>query len=159
MIIMHDYPLHMVEHPRFVVFVQKLQPQFNMVKYFEGLSGCFCLTLVMWTSSQSVGYVFIIGHFVDSDWKLQKRNLNVVMEPYPDSDTALSHAIAVCLSDWSLEGRVFSITSNQALNGVAPENLRPLLSVKNPLILNGQLVLDNCITCTLSSVANGLLKS
>ncbi|KAI9117519.1 hypothetical protein K1719_011685 [Acacia pycnantha] len=93
------------------------------------------------------------------DWKLQKRILNVVMEPYPDSDTALSHAIAVCLSDWSLEGRVFSITSNQALNGVAPENLRPLLSVKNPLILNGQLVLGNCIARTLSSVANGLLES
>ncbi|KAK4257425.1 hypothetical protein QN277_007016 [Acacia crassicarpa] len=180
MIIMHDYPLHMVEHPGFVAFVQNLQPQFNMVtfntiqgdcvatylsekqnlvKYFEGLPGRFCLTLDMWTSSQSVGYVFITGHFVDSDWKLQKRILNVVMEPYPDSDTALSHAIAVCLSDWSLEGRVFSITSNQALNGVAPENLRPLLSVKNPLILNGQLVLGNCIARTLSSVANGLLES
>ncbi|XP_054821215.1 zinc finger BED domain-containing protein DAYSLEEPER-like isoform X2 [Prosopis cineraria] len=180
MIIMHDYPLHMVEHPGFVAFVQNLQPQFNMVtfntiqgdcvatylsekqnlmKYFEGLPGRFCLTLDMWTSNQSVGYVFISGHFVDSDWKLQKRILNVVMEPYPDSDTALSHAVAVCLSDWSLEGRLFSITSNQALNGVAPENLRPLLSVKNPLILNGQLVLGNCIARTLSSVANDLLES
>ncbi|XP_028753930.1 zinc finger BED domain-containing protein DAYSLEEPER [Neltuma alba] len=180
MIIMHDYPLHMVEHPGFVAFVQNLQPQFNMVtfntiqgdcvatylsekqnlmKYFEGLPGRFCLTLDMWTSSQSVGYVFITGHFVDSDWKLQRRILNVVMEPYPDSDSALNHAVSVCLSDWSLDGRLFSITSNQALNGVAPENLRPLLSVKNPLILSGQLVLGNCIARTLSSVANDLLES
>ncbi|XP_028753934.1 zinc finger BED domain-containing protein DAYSLEEPER [Neltuma alba] len=180
MIIMHDYPLHMVEHPGFVAFVQNLQPQFNMVtfntiqgdcvaaylrekqnlmKHFEGLSGRFCLTLDMWTSSQSVGYVFITGHFVDIDWKLQRRILNVVMEPYPDSDSALSDAVSACVSDWRLEGRLFSITTNQALNGGAPENLRPLLSVKNPLILNGQLVLGNCIARNLSSVATDLLGS
>ncbi|XP_054821428.1 zinc finger BED domain-containing protein DAYSLEEPER-like [Prosopis cineraria] len=180
MIIMHDYPLHMVEHPGFVTFVQNLQPQFNMVtfntiqgdcvdaylrekqnlmKYFEGIPGRICLTLDMWTSSQSVGYVYINAHFVDIDWKLRRRILNVVMEPYPDSDSALSHAVAVCLSDWSLEGRLFSITSNQALNGAAFENLRPLLSVKNPLILNGQLVLGNCIARELSRVATDLLGS
>ncbi|KAK7264890.1 hypothetical protein RJT34_32503 [Clitoria ternatea] len=180
MIIMHDYPLHMVEHPGFVAFVQNLQPQFNMVtfntvqgdcvatylmekqnlmKYFEGLPGRVCLTLDIWTSSQSVGYVFITGHFVDSDWKLQRRILNVVMEPYPNSDSALSHAVAVCLSDWSLEGRLFSITCNQTLSEVALGNLRPLLSVKNPLILNGQLLVGNCIARTLSNVVNDLLSS
>ncbi|XP_027330422.1 zinc finger BED domain-containing protein DAYSLEEPER-like isoform X1 [Abrus precatorius] len=180
MIIMHDYPLHMVEHPGFVAFVQNLQPQFNMVtfntvqgdcvatylmekqnlmKYFEGLPGRVCLTLDVWTSSQSVGYVFITGHFVDSDWKLQRRILNVVMEPYPNSDSALSHAVAVCLSDWNLEGRLFSITCNQTLSEVALGNLRPLLSVKNPLILNGQLLVGNCIARTLSNVANDLLSS
>lgn len=180
MVIMHDYPLHMVEHPGFVAFVQNLQPQFNMVtfntvqgdcvatylvekqnimKYFDGLPGRFCLTLDTWTSSQSVGYVFITGHFVDSDWKLQSRVLNLVMEPNPDSDSAISHALAVCLSDWALENRVFSITCNQELSEGALANIRSLLSVKNPLILNGQLVVGNCIARTLSSVANGLLSS
>ncbi|KAL0427124.1 UNVERIFIED_CONTAM: Zinc finger BED domain-containing protein DAYSLEEPER [Sesamum latifolium] len=33
MIIMHDYPLHMVEHPGFVAFVQNLQPRFDMVSF------------------------------------------------------------------------------------------------------------------------------
>ncbi|KAI5435392.1 hypothetical protein KIW84_021992 [Lathyrus oleraceus] len=32
--------------------------------------------------------------------KLQKRFLNVVMGPYPDSDSAISHAVSACLSDW-----------------------------------------------------------
>ncbi|KAK7388639.1 hypothetical protein VNO78_23461 [Psophocarpus tetragonolobus] len=180
MIIMHDYPLHMVEHPGFVAFVQNLQPQFNMVtfntvqgdcvatylmekqcvmKYFDGLPGRVCLTLDVWSSSQSVGYVFITGHFVDNDWKLQRRILNVVMEPYPNSDSALSHAISVCISDWNLEGRLFSITCGQTLSEGALGNLRPLLSVKNPLILNGQLLVGNCISRTLSSVANDLLSS
>ncbi|XP_019452679.1 PREDICTED: zinc finger BED domain-containing protein DAYSLEEPER-like isoform X1 [Lupinus angustifolius] len=180
MIIMHDYPLHMVEHPGFVAFVQNLQPQLNTVtfnsvqgdcvatylmekqnltKYFEGLPGRVCLTLDIWTSSQSVGYVFITGHFVDSDWKLQRRILNVVMEPYPDSDSAISHAVDACLSDWNLEGRLFSITCSQALSAVAHENLRPLLSVKNSLILNGQLLVGNCIAHTVRYVANDLLSS
>ncbi|KAG4991733.1 hypothetical protein JHK87_025190 [Glycine soja] len=52
--------------------------------------------------------------------------------------SALTHAVAVCLSDWGLEGRLFSVTCNKALSNVALENLRPLLSVKNPLILNAQ---------------------
>ncbi|RHN48389.1 putative transcription factor/ chromatin remodeling BED-type(Zn) family [Medicago truncatula] len=180
MIIMHDYPLHMVEHPGFVAFVQNLQPQFNMVtfntiqgdcvatyltekqcltKYFDELPGRVGLTLDMWTSSQSVGYVFITGHFVDSDWKLQRRLLNVVMEPCPDSDSALSHAVSVCISDWNLEGRLFTITCNQPLSKVALENLRPLLSVKNPLIFDGQLLIGHCIARTLSNVAYDLLSS
>ncbi|XP_057438390.1 zinc finger BED domain-containing protein DAYSLEEPER-like [Lotus japonicus] len=179
MVIMHDYPLHMVEHPGFVAFVKNLQPQFNMVsfntvqgdcvaaylngrsflvKYFRGLPGRVCLTLDVWSSSQSVGYVLITGHFSDSDWKLHRRVLNVVMEPYPDSDTAISHAVAACIMDWNLQGRMFSITCNQALTEVSLENLRPLLSVKNPLILNGQLLIGNCIARTLSNVANDLLS-
>jgi len=166
MIIMHHYPLHMVEHPGFVAFVQNLQPQFNMLtfntiqgdcvatflsekqnlqRYFEGLPGRFCLTLDMWTSNQSVGYVFITGHFVDNDWKLQKRILNVVMEPYPDSDSAISHAVSACLSDWNFNGRLFSINCNHTLSEDSLGNLRSLLSTKSPQILNGQLLVGSCI--------------
>ncbi|KAJ7978967.1 zinc finger BED domain-containing protein DAYSLEEPER-like [Quillaja saponaria] len=180
MIIMHDYPLHMVEHPGFFAFVQNLQPQFNMVTFntvqgdcvatyltekqnlmnvIEGIPGRVCLTLDMWTASQSVGYVFISGNFIDGDWKMQRRILNVVMEPYPDSDSALSHAVSACISDWNLEGRVFSITLNQPLSEAALDNLRPLLSVKNPLILDGQLLVGHCIGRTLSSVAKDVLGS
>ncbi|XVF88330.1 hypothetical protein PTKIN_Ptkin19aG0041300 [Pterospermum kingtungense] len=178
MIIMHDYPLHMVEHPGFIAFVQNLQPRFdkvsfntvqgdcvatylrekqNLMKFFEGISGRFCLTLDMWTSNQTLGYVFITGHFIDSDWKLNRRILNVIMEPYPDSDSALSHAVAACLSDWSLEGKLFSLTFNHPLSEAGLENLRPLLCIKNPLILRGQLLIGNCIARTLSSMANDVL--
>jgi hypothetical protein len=178
MIIMHDYPLHMVEHPGFIAFVQHLQPRFNMVsfntvqgdcvatylmekqnllKFIEGMPGRICLTLDTWTSSQTVGYVFITGHFIDSEWKLHRRILNVIMEPYPDSDTALSHAVAACLSDWSLESKLFSLTFNQPLSEAALENLRPLLAIRNPLILNSQLLVGKCIARTLSSMAKDVL--
>ncbi|OMO81224.1 putative Zinc finger, BED-type [Corchorus capsularis] len=178
MIIMHDYPLHMVEHPGFIAFVSNLQPRFDKVsfntvqgdcvatylrekqtvmKFIEGVPGRFCLTLDMWTSNQTLGYVFITGHFIDSDWKLQRRIFNVIMEPYPDSDSTLSHAVAACLSDWSLEGKLFSLTFNHPLTEAGLDNLRPLLCTKNPLILNGQLLLGNCIARTLGNMAKDVL--
>ncbi|XP_039003503.1 zinc finger BED domain-containing protein DAYSLEEPER-like [Hibiscus syriacus] len=178
MIIMHEYPLHMVEHPGFIAFVQNLQPRFDKVsfntiqgdcvatylrekqsvmKFIEGIPGRVCLTLDMWTSKQTLGYVFITGHFIDFEWKLQRRVFNVIMEPYPDSNSALSHAVAACLSDWSLEGKLFSLTFNHPTSEAGLENLRPLLCTKNPLILNGQLLLGNCVARTLSSMAKDVL--
>ncbi|XP_010313781.1 zinc finger BED domain-containing protein DAYSLEEPER-like [Solanum lycopersicum] len=176
MIIMHDYPLHMVEHPGFLAFVQNLQPRFDMVsfntvqgdcvatylrekqaiqKVIEGVPGRICLTLDMWSSCYTVGYVFITGQYIDSEWKIHRKILNIIMEPYPDSDTAFSHAVAACLSDWSMEGKLFSVTINQPLGDASVDNLRALLSVKNPLVLNGQLLVGSCLARTLSSIAQG----
>ena len=178
MMIMHDYPLHMVEHPGFVNFVKSLEPRYDMMsfntvqgdcisgylrekqkvmKFIECLPGRVCLTLNVWTSSQSLSYVFITGHFIDGDWKPQRRILNVVMEPYPNSDAALSHAVASCLSDWSLEGKLFSITFNHPVGEPGRENLRSLLCVKDPLIINGQLLFGNCSAHALSSFAKDVL--
>ncbi|KAK6778934.1 hypothetical protein RDI58_025652 [Solanum bulbocastanum] len=179
MIIIHDYPLHMVEHAGFLTFVQNLQPRFDMVsfntvqgdcvatylrekqaiqKVIEGVPGWICLTLDMWSSHHTVGYVFITGQYVDSEWKIHRKILNVIMEPYPDSETAFSHAVAACLSDWSMEGKLFSVTINQPLGDAAIDNLRALLSVKNPLVLHGQLLVGNCLARTLGSIAQDAFK-
>ncbi|XP_010687924.2 zinc finger BED domain-containing protein DAYSLEEPER isoform X1 [Beta vulgaris subsp. vulgaris] len=180
MIIMHDYPLHMVEHPGFVSFVQNLQPRFDMVsfnivqgdcvaiflrekqnlqRFIEGIPGRICLTLDMWTSSQSTGYVFVTGQYIDNDWKLHRRLLNVVMEPFPESDRALSHAIGTCLSDWGFDRKLFTITFNQPLGEAALENLRALLAVKNPMLFDGQLLIQSCIARTLSSMAQEVITA
>ncbi|KAD1228673.1 hypothetical protein E3N88_43121 [Mikania micrantha] len=158
MIILHDYPLHLVEHIGFKAFVHNLQPSFNMVnfntvqgdcvatylkekqmihKLIEGMPGRVCLTLDIWNSHHTTGYIFVTGQFIDSDWKIHKKLLNVVMEPYPESDSAFSHAVSACLSDWNLEGKVFSLTINQSLSEIGLNSLRGLLSEKNPSILNG----------------------
>lgn len=180
MIIMHDYPLHMVEHPGFVAFVQNLQPRFDMVsfntvqgdcvatylrekqsiqKVIEGMPGRVCLTLDLWSSSRTIGYMFVSGQFIDSDWKMHRKLLNVIMEPYPESDTAFSHSVAACLSDWSMDGKLFSVTINQPLTDASVDNLRALLSVKNPLVLDGQLLVGNCLARSLSSIVQDALAS
>lgn len=179
MIIMHNYPLHIVEHPGFIAFVKNLQPRFDMVsfntvqgdcvatylrekqtlqKLLEGIPGRICLTLDLWTSSQTVGYVFVTGQFIDSEWKMHRKILNVVMEPYPESDSAFSHSVAACLSDWNMDGRLISLTINQSLTDAALDNLKALLSVKNPNLLDGQLLLGNCLARSFSSIAQEALR-
>ncbi|KAL1563426.1 zinc finger BED domain-containing protein DAYSLEEPER [Salvia divinorum] len=180
MIIMHDYPLHMVEHPGFVAFVQNLQPRFDMVSFntvqgdcvatylrekaiiqrvIEGVPGRICLTLDLWPSSRTIGYMFVSGQFIDTEWKMHRKLLNVIMEPYPESDTAFSHSVAACLSDWNMDGKLFSVTINQPLNDAAVDNMRALLSVKNPLVLNGQLLVGNCLARSLSRIVEDAVIS
>ncbi|KAH7547420.1 hypothetical protein FEM48_Zijuj01G0308000 [Ziziphus jujuba var. spinosa] len=179
MIILHDYPLHIVEQPGFVDFVHTLQPQFNMSSFnaiqgdcvaiylkekqsllnlISGIPGRVSLALDMWISNQNLGYVFVTGHFIDGDWNLHRRILNVVMVPSPDSADAFSQAIVTCLSDWHLEGQLFTVTLDQSLlNETATENLRGFLSVKNMLMLNGQLLIGNCFARVLSRLAQDAL--
>ncbi|KAL7093470.1 hypothetical protein ACP275_11G042600 [Erythranthe tilingii] len=173
MIIMHDYPLHMVEHPGFLAFVQNLQPRFDMVSFntvqgdivatylrekqsilrvVEGMPGRICLTLDLWSSSQSTGYMFVSGQFIDSDWKMHRKLLNVIRQPYPESDTAFSHSVSACLSDWGMDGKLISVTINQPLSEASVDNLRALLSVKNPLLLDGQLLVGGCLARSLSTI-------
>ncbi|KAG8656264.1 hypothetical protein MANES_04G111500v8 [Manihot esculenta] len=175
MIIQHEYPLHIVEHPGFIDFVRTLQPQFNMVSFntiqgecvaiylrekqnllnlFSGIPGRVSLTLDLGISNFNIGYAFVTGHFIDDEWNLHRRVLNVVMLPFPDSDYAFNQAVVSCISDWNLESRLFTLTLDQSFsNETMVGNLRGLLSVRNPLVLNGQLLKGNCYARVLSRLA------
>lgn len=179
MVILHEYPLHIVEHSGFSDFVRSLQPQFSMLSFdtvqeecvavylkekqnllnlISGIHGHVSLTLDLWTSNQTLGYVFLTGHFIDADWNLQRRILNVVTVPSPESDYAFNQAVMACLSDWHLEGRMFTLTVDQSLsNETVTGNLRGLLSVRNPFMLNGQLLIGNCYARVLSRLAQDAL--
>ncbi|KAL8139379.1 hypothetical protein V2J09_005400 [Rumex salicifolius] len=175
MIILHDYPLEMVENPGFIEFVQTLQPQFETVSsdaiYDECMAifssektslanllseipGRVSLSLNMWTSDETLGYAVLSGHFMDSDWTLHRRLLNVVTVPYPDSEDAFNHAILSCLSGWGVESKLFALTLDRSFaNEAAIDNLRGLLSIKNPHMLNGQFLIGSCYAHILSSLA------
>ncbi|CAA7028629.1 unnamed protein product [Microthlaspi erraticum] len=181
MIIMHDYPLHMVEHPGFAGFVKALRPQFTMASFntihsdcvnmflsqkkelsdlIGEIPGAVNLTVDLWSSSQTVGYAFVTGHFVDKDWNLTHRLLNVAVVASPDSDFALNQPIAACLSEWKLEGKVSSLTVSQSLvNKTCVDNLRGFLSVRNQHVLNGQLLMGKCYARFLSSMAQDALAA
>ncbi|XP_073220372.1 zinc finger BED domain-containing protein DAYSLEEPER-like [Cicer arietinum] len=179
MIILHDYPLHIVEHQGFIDFARALQPQFNPLSFntvqgdcvaiylrekqnllnrIGGIPGHVNLTLDLWTSNQTSAYVFLRGHFIDGDWKLHNPILNVFTVPFPDLDGSLNQTIATCLKDWHLKGRLFAVLfdklfSNETLMG----NMRDQLSLKNPVILNGQLLRQNCYGRVLSCLALDVL--
>ncbi|GJR69477.1 zinc finger BED domain-containing protein DAYSLEEPER-like protein [Tanacetum coccineum] len=178
MVILHGYPLHMVEHKEFMAFLHNLQPKFNLVtvqddcvatylserstieNLIEQMPGRICLTLDLWNSNNTTGYIFIRGQFTDSEWNIHKRLLKVVMEPYPESDSAFTNAVSACLSDWNIKGRLFSVTlnQNQPLSEIGINGLRSLLSTKTPCILNGQLLLTNCLARSLTSIVQEALQ-
>ncbi|KAI9111119.1 hypothetical protein K1719_017994 [Acacia pycnantha] len=54
-------------------------------------------------------------NLASSIWSAYQMLESRTQEPYPDSHSA------VCLSNWSLKGKIISVTFNEALNGVAPE--------------------------------------
>ncbi|KAL4367401.1 hypothetical protein GQ457_05G025640 [Hibiscus cannabinus] len=178
MIVMHEYPLHIVEHSGFIDFVRTLQPQFNMVSFntiqgdcvtmylkekqsllsfINEIPGRVSLTLDLWNSNQTVGYVFLRGQFIDTEWNLHRCLLNVVSVPSPDSESALLQAVVSCLSDWHLEDRLFTLTLDQSSNENINESLRALFSVRNPYVLHGQLLIGNCFARVISLLAQEAL--
>ncbi|KAJ0257059.1 HAT protein [Hirschfeldia incana] len=179
MIIMHDYPLHMVEDSGFAGFLKALRPQYSMASFDTIHGDCVSmflsrkerllelvgeipggvnLTVDVWSSKQSVGYAFVTGHFVDKDWNLSRCLLNVAVVACPDSDSALNQPVAACLSDWKLEGKVSSLAVSQALvNKTCVESLRGFLSFRNQHVLNGQLLMGRCYARVLSSMAQDAL--
>ncbi|CAL9131797.1 unnamed protein product [Musa textilis] len=182
MIIVHEYPLDMVEHPAFVAFVQSLQPQFKMVdvstiegevlslyqkekqnlmQAFVTMPGRISLTIGLWTTSQTLGYICLSGQFIDSDWKLHRRMLSFMMVSSPHSENALSEAIGVSLSDWNMKSKLFTITldNNCSSHDIYSANLRDHLSNKNMLMLKGQLFVVRCYANILNVIAEDVVAS
>ena len=90
-IILHEYPLSIVDHAGFRDFANSLQPLFKMVScntikngimkiyefekgkmssYLEKLETRMTITADMWTSNQKKGYMAITMHYIDESWLL-----------------------------------------------------------------------------------------
>ena len=97
MVIMHEYPLSIVEHIGFRRFVYSLNPSFKIIsrstlkrdimKMFyqdkrslkallEHNESKIAVTIDMWTASnQKKGYMVVTSHFIDQQWVLRNRTL------------------------------------------------------------------------------------
>ncbi|KAG2551947.1 hypothetical protein PVAP13_9KG442200 [Panicum virgatum] len=93
MIIVHEYPLSMVDHIGFHKFCATLQPAFklvprntvrndildmyqvqkqSMVNYIKKLSSRVAVITDLWTANhQRKSYMAVTAHFLDDDWKLK----------------------------------------------------------------------------------------
>ncbi|XP_076892791.1 zinc finger BED domain-containing protein DAYSLEEPER-like [Bidens hawaiensis] len=183
MIIMHEYPLTIVQNAAFLKFVKSFQPEFpalsleaierdcvglyqrerqQLLNLVSSIRGQVNLSLDMCATDQSVGYVFITGQFVDDDWKLHRKILSVCLLPFPDSESAFSHAVLSCVADWNLENKLLGVTLDETFaNKAVRKNLEHLLSVRNPLIVNGKFLTGSCysrILCHLAQDALGVIS-
>lgn len=90
MIIVHEYPFRMVEHTWFNIVMRYLNPSYEFIgrktiraeclKIYESekeslakvLKGVeyISLTTDLWTSNQTLSYMCLVAHYIDSDWKI-----------------------------------------------------------------------------------------
>ncbi|RZC53648.1 hypothetical protein C5167_012502 [Papaver somniferum] len=143
-IIVDEKPFKIVEGEGFRVFCQMLEPRFKMPsrmtiyrdllqlyldekvilkRYFASTKMRVSLTTDTWTSPNNYNYICVTVHFIDQNWKLQKRIiLFCQIEGNMGSD--IGQMLERCLLDWGLED-VFGVTlDNASANTKAIEYLK-----------------------------------
>ncbi|KAL6620157.1 hypothetical protein ACP70R_035296 [Stipagrostis hirtigluma subsp. patula] len=94
MIVLHELPFSIVEYDGFRRFVSSLNPMFEMVSrkaikgdcikmyqehrqalqdVLKNANSRISLTMDLWTSNQTLGYICITCHYLYHDWKMHKR--------------------------------------------------------------------------------------
>lgn len=181
MIIIHGYPLAMVEHIGFKVFVKNLQPLFEVMpcsdievvclEIYEkekqkvcdrirGLRGRINLGVDMWTSPENAVYLCLTAYYVDEDWKLQKKMLNFITLESSYTEDVLSDAIIKCLMDWNIDRKLFTMTLDHFFtNDENVIRIKDWLSQSRPLPSNGQLFDVRCAAHVLNSILQDAMEA
>ena len=106
MIIIDELPFRYVECQAFQEFMAVLKPRFPISHRASIAMACMriyssvvdilrrafvrqrvCVTTDTWTSTQSLNYMIVIAHFIDSDWTYQKKILNFCLITNHKGDT------------------------------------------------------------------------
>ena len=181
MIILHGYPLAMVEHVGFKVFVKNLQPLFDVVpnstielscmeiygkekqKVYNMLSklqGRINLAVEMWSSPENSNHVCLTAHYVDDDWKLQKKILNFVTLDSSHTEDMLSEVIIKCLMDWDIESKLFAMTfDDYSTNDDIVLRIKEQISENRPHLSNGQLLDVRSAAHVLNSIVQDAMEA
>jgi len=180
MISLHEIPFLFTEYDGFRSFVASLNPLFKVpcrttvrngcIKPFhekkvalkETLknAGCrFSLTTDMWTSNQTLGYIVVTCHFIDMDWRLQKRIIKFIDVKTPHTGNELLNNIQNCIQDWSIEDKLFAITlDNAAANGTMMDLLKHNLVDKKLIPAEGKLLHHRCAGHVINLIVKDGLK-
>ncbi|XVF18464.1 hypothetical protein REPUB_Repub11eG0023600 [Reevesia pubescens] len=181
MIILHGYPLAMVEHVGFKVFVKNLQPLFDVVpnntierscmeiygkerqKVYDMLSklqGRINLSVEMWSSPENSNYLCLTAHYIDDDWKLQKKILNFVTLDSSHTEDMLSEVIIKCLMDWDIESKLFAMTFDDcSTNDDIILRIKEQISENRPRLSNGQLLDVRSAAHVLNSIVQDAIEA
>ncbi|KAJ9542380.1 hypothetical protein OSB04_028886 [Centaurea solstitialis] len=145
-----EQPFTVVEEVLYVKMIKTAQSQFEKFSRATSRADCFkiyehekkklkaltkaaskiSLTTDCWRSShQRVEYMVITGHFIDQNWRLQKRVLSFVHIPPPRTGLDIADCIYKCLKDWEIEDKIFTISvDNEAYNDRVVRTLKEKFS-------------------------------
>ncbi|XP_031375360.1 zinc finger BED domain-containing protein RICESLEEPER 2-like [Punica granatum] len=179
-IIMHDLPLAFVEYTAIrsvfsylrerVPVISRNTARADVLKVYkkeksrvksllEEASGRICLTSDLWTSIATDGYLSLTAHFIDKNWSWQKRIMNFSPMPPPHTGVAMSNKITYLLAEWGIEGRLFSITlDNASANDTFVGLLRSHLNLKDALLAKGEFFHQRCCAHIINLIVQDGLK-
>ncbi|KAH1221104.1 Zinc finger BED domain-containing protein RICESLEEPER 2 [Glycine max] len=176
-IIMHEYPLSIVDHLGFRRYSTALQPVFiletqlkEIMKIYENeratnlkllgsLDGRVVITSDMWTStSQKKGYMAITTHYVDGCWNLQSQILRFIYVPAPHTSDRLCNVLIDCLMDWNIDTKLSTITlDNCTTNDVIIDKIKDKLHL-GCLLRDGSLLHMRCCAHILNLIVKDGLE-
>ncbi|XP_074373019.1 zinc finger BED domain-containing protein RICESLEEPER 2-like [Apium graveolens] len=165
-ILVNELPFRHAESFMFDVLMRKATPFWEKISMQTVKKDCFStyeiekrklkeifkfvrkinITTDMWTSShQKLGYMVVIGHWIDSNWNLNMRVLNFCNVPPPHTGYMISEALFKCLNEWGIVDKIGTITvDNAKANDVALRNLKQTFSVRKKLSIDGKLFHARC---------------
>ncbi|CAN0913920.1 Zinc finger BED domain-containing protein RICESLEEPER 1 [Linum grandiflorum] len=166
MIMLHGYPLGMVEHTGFRVFVKNLQPLFELVTFekleadckeiyvkerqkvyelLDKLPGKISISADLWTAPDIGEYLCLTGHYVDESWQLKKKILNFMMIDPSRTEDMHSDDIMNCVKEWDIDRKLFSMTvDSYSIADNVMLRIRDQLSQNRFLYCNGDLFEIRC---------------
>ncbi|CAH9105502.1 unnamed protein product [Cuscuta epithymum] len=136
-ILISEQPFNVVESDGFSFMFQVNLPQFEKISRAQVrsdvitvyeiekrklLSMLKCvnkisLTTDIWKSKvQKISYKCVTGHFVDSQYQLQKRVLSFMPLPPPHTGVDIFDGLMKCTKDWGIEHKIFTISVDNASN-------------------------------------------
>ncbi|XP_075480113.1 zinc finger BED domain-containing protein RICESLEEPER 2-like [Primulina tabacum] len=174
MIILHEYPLAIVEHHGFHKLLASLQPLFkvpnrNTIKndilkmydyektkvlsLLESNKGRIALTTDMWTASnQRKGFLSLTAHFIDDNWTLQGRILRFAYVRSPHTSEVLANVIVKSMMDWNIDRKISTITVDNCSTNDSLMNYVMHKLDRSTLMLQGSLLHMRCAAHILNLV-------
>ncbi|KAL2898298.1 Zinc finger BED domain-containing protein RICESLEEPER 2, partial [Bienertia sinuspersici] len=179
-IVMHEKPFSVVEEEGFNMMLKRGIPQWTSVsrrtikadsfKVYEAEKkklkailkdvDRISLTTDLWRSKpQRIEYMVLTGHFVDKEWKLQKRVLSFVHIPPPRKGKDIANCMFKCLKDWEIENKVFTVSvDNATANDSCIQIMKDTFSLSKRLICGGKLFHVRCCAHILNIMVQHGLK-
>ncbi|KAL6529474.1 hypothetical protein OROGR_015097 [Orobanche gracilis] len=181
MIIMHGYPISMVEDIGFKTFVRNLQPLFDLgtVSGVEGdcmeiyekekqrvyeeldeLPGKVSLSADRWATNGSTEYLCLIAHYIDDSWELKKKMLNFLVIDPSQADDMLSELIMTSLRNWDIDRKLFSLAvDNHTMYDKIVGKITDQLCQHRFLMCEGQLFDVRCAASTVKLLVQDVLET
>ncbi|XP_050897975.1 zinc finger BED domain-containing protein RICESLEEPER 2 [Lathyrus oleraceus] len=138
------------------VFVVLDEQPFSAVEG-EGFIPKVTLTTDCWTSIQNLNYLTLTAHFVDNEWKYQKRIISFTVIPNHKGET-VGRKIEEVLRDWGIRNVSTITVDNATSNDVAVTYLKRKIANMNGLMGDGECFHMRCSAHILNLVVNEGLK-